>query len=157
VLSRTDLGELGGGYSYAYGVSGRGEAVGTSDSRAFYWYQGRLVDLSRRIPLNSGWVLSNATAINDKGQITGLGTFQGWPHAFLLSPVAPDYDHDGDVDQADFGHLQVCYVTSGASQNDPTCRDTLLDGDGSVDLNDFAIFQKCSSGPGVPALRDCWR
>ncbi len=37
----------------------------------------------------AGWVLVEARALNDRGQIVGSGTFQGATHAFLLSPAAP--------------------------------------------------------------------
>jgi hypothetical protein len=46
----------------------------------------RLRDLNGLIPANSGWELTQATGINDAGQITGYGTFQGETHAFLLTP-----------------------------------------------------------------------
>jgi len=34
----------------------------------------------------SGWVLINATAINDAGQIVGVGTLYGSQRAFILAP-----------------------------------------------------------------------
>jgi probable HAF family extracellular repeat protein len=157
VTSRTDLGTLGDSYSYAYALNARGEVVGTSNSRAVYWNAGATVDLNKHIPYDSGWMLTNATAINDTGQIVGLGTYQGWPHAFLLTPAAPDFDHDGDVDQDDFAHLQLCRTKSGAAQDDPACWDALLDGDDSIDNKDVDLFKKCISGPTVPASPDCWR
>ncbi|GMU23794.1 MAG: hypothetical protein AMXMBFR13_38720 [Phycisphaerae bacterium] len=157
VLSRADLGELGGGYSAAYALNSFGEVVGTSDSRAFYWHQDGMVDLARRIPPGSGWVLSAGAAINEGGQIAGTGYYQGWPQVFVLTPVAPDYDHDGDVDQEDFGHFQLCYTGSGVSQEDPNCWNALLDGDDAVDGDDFDVFQRCSNGPSVPADPGCWR
>jgi len=43
-------------------------------------------DLNRLIPSGSGWVLSEATGINDAGQIVGSGTVHGQQHAFLLNP-----------------------------------------------------------------------
>lgn len=156
VTARADLGELGGGWSYAYGINGLGEVVGTSNSRAFYWKQGSPFDLNKRIPITSGWVLNSAMDINDNGEIVGLGWYHGWPHAFLLLPAAPDFDGDGDVDQEDFGHLQVCYSGT-VSQTDPTCWNALLDGDDTVDANDVKVFEKCRSGPGVPAAANCWR
>ena len=43
-------------------------------------------DLNRLIPQGSGWVLGQASGINDAGQITGYGTVHGRTHAFLLIP-----------------------------------------------------------------------
>jgi hypothetical protein len=45
-----------------------------------------VVDLNRSIPARSGWVLTEATAINDAGQIVGYGAFRGPNHGFLLTP-----------------------------------------------------------------------
>jgi probable HAF family extracellular repeat protein len=157
VITRTDLGELGGGHSVAYALNDRGEAVGTSNSQAFYWYNGQLVDLSMRIPAGTGWTLSSASAISDNGQIAGTGFVLGQPHAFLLAPVAPDFDHDNDVDQRDFAHFQACYTGPAKPQINAACWDALLDGDTFVDRNDFLLFQGCVSGPGVPASPACWR
>ena len=37
---------------------------------------------------SSGWILADATAINDSGQIVGNGTNPaGQTHAFLLTPI----------------------------------------------------------------------
>ena len=69
--------------------------------------------------------------------------------------VAPDFDGDGDVDQADFGHLQECFTHPGTAQNDPDCLDARLDDDDDVDLGDFGKFQDCVSGAGVKADKTC--
>lgn len=39
------------------------------------------------IPAGSGWVLGEAYAINDAGQIAGYGNIGGEEHAFLLTPA----------------------------------------------------------------------
>lgn len=44
-------------------------------------------DLNNLIPASSGWVLVEANAINNTGQITGYGLKGGHNHAFLLTPV----------------------------------------------------------------------
>jgi probable HAF family extracellular repeat protein len=49
-LTLTDLGDLGGGYSYGYGINEKGHATGVSkindiDSRAFYWDGATMHDL----------------------------------------------------------------------------------------------------------------
>jgi hypothetical protein len=69
--------------------------------------------------------------------------------------VAPDFDGDMDVDQADFGHFQACYSSPGLAPTDPTCRDALLDGDNDVDGADFAVFLRCLSGAGISPDPDC--
>jgi probable HAF family extracellular repeat protein len=37
--------------------------------------------------LPEGWILSDATAINDLGQIVGTGLYQGQERAYLLTPT----------------------------------------------------------------------
>jgi len=69
--------------------------------------------------------------------------------------VAPDMDHDGDVDQTDFGLFQGCYSGAFTPQTDLACRQARMDADSDVDEADAAIFMGCISGPGVPALWSC--
>ena len=72
------------------------------------------------------------------------------------TPFGPaDFDHDGDVDQNDYGFFQRCYSGSSVPQPDPTCMQARLDGDGDVDQNDFGIFQGCYSGADLPADPNC--
>ncbi|MEX2306134.1 MAG: PEP-CTERM sorting domain-containing protein [Pirellulales bacterium] len=90
-----DLGTLGGTYSsYAYGVNASGQVVGGSFTtgnaarHAFIYSSGSgMVDLNSLIDPLSGWELELGTAINDAGQITGLGFNGSEGHAFLLTPV----------------------------------------------------------------------
>ena len=89
-----DLGTLPGTVdSAADDVNASGDAVGSSEpaldspgKRAFLWHDGRLLNLSALLPLASGWTLTEARALNDKGQIAGVGTFHGHARAFLLTP-----------------------------------------------------------------------
>jgi uncharacterized repeat protein (TIGR01451 family) len=82
----TDLGTLDGDHSYPYGVNNAGQVVGESGGHAFLYSNGMLQDLNSLIPADSGWVLNTASAINDKGQIVGTGTFNGQQtHGFLLT------------------------------------------------------------------------
>lgn len=46
-------------------------------------------DLNHLIATGSGWILMDARAINDRGQITGVGKFGAETHAFLLTPILP--------------------------------------------------------------------
>ena len=88
-----DLGTLGGNYSWGLAINNGGTVVGRSDIRdgsqhAFISTNGgRMQDLNSMIQAGSGWVLGEATAINDLGQIAGYGTVQGQQHAFLLTPA----------------------------------------------------------------------
>ncbi len=82
----TDLGTLGGPYSYAYGLNNSGVVVGKSDTQtfgqthAFLWQSGQMQDLG-----TLGGANSLAYRVNDTGQIvgsseTGVGDTR---HAFL--------------------------------------------------------------------------
>jgi N-acetylmuramoyl-L-alanine amidase len=66
-----------------------------------------------------------------------------------------DFDLDGDVDQENFGHLQMCMSGQGTMQDDPDCQNARLDGDLDVDEDDFLIFMGCLSGPGSTADVNC--
>jgi len=71
-------------------------------------------------------------------------------------PHAPgDFDLDNDVDQDDFGHLQVCLSGTGVAQTDPACQDAKLAGRSWVDDNDVAVFRRCLSGANNPADPNC--
>jgi probable HAF family extracellular repeat protein len=90
-----DLGTLDGGCSYAYGINNGGAVVGYSWSetannpRAFVYTGGVMEDLNALITAGSGWQLYEAYAINDLGEITGIGSFDGQVSAFLLQPTDP--------------------------------------------------------------------
>jgi len=93
--SMADLGTLGGANSAAHGINNRGQIVGaaenaTGTTRAFVWDGDHgMRDLNRLIPVDSGWELHEARAINDAGQIAGVGNYRGNPRAFLLTPIRP--------------------------------------------------------------------
>jgi len=69
-----------------------------------------------------------------------------------INRVPGDLDGDSDVDQIDFGMLQVCL---GAPVT-KTCTEADLDLDRDVDAEDLAIQEMCASGPGIPADSRCW-
>ncbi len=56
---------------------------------AFLIANGVGVDLNSQIPAGSGWRLGTASAINDAGEIAGVGRHNGKQHAFLLVPSGP--------------------------------------------------------------------
>lgn len=88
-----DLGTLGVGSSYATSINAAGQIVGNSAysvssgpyPHAFLYSGGVMTDLNSLLPANSGWVLENASSINDAGQIVGTGNIKGQRHAFLLN------------------------------------------------------------------------
>lgn len=93
-LKIQDLGLLPGGtYSIAFGINDSSQVVGYGNisnnaPHAMIWTSSAgMKDLNSMIPANSGWVLINANAINNLGQITGYGTKNGHNHAFLLTPT----------------------------------------------------------------------
>lgn len=63
---------------------------------AVLWENGQITDLNTLIDPNSGWLLSIANGINDRGEICGSGTNyssgQFLYHAFLLKPIHHDSD-----------------------------------------------------------------
>jgi len=66
-----------------------------------------------------------------------------------------DFNRDGDVDQHDFGHLQVCMTGRLAAVSDPNCLDADLNQDSHVDEFDMTAFIQCLSGTGVTPGTDC--
>jgi probable HAF family extracellular repeat protein len=72
----------------ALAINNHGVIVGISGRGAFVWSNGAFYELNALIPPGSGFVLTEATAINDAGQIVANGhsTTNYQTHAFLLSP-----------------------------------------------------------------------
>jgi len=89
-----DLGTLGGGYSYAFAINTANKIVGGSfidpqnaTYHAFIWSDGTMENLNAMLDASGeGWVLIEARAINDQGQIAGEGELDGERRAFLLTP-----------------------------------------------------------------------
>ncbi len=90
----TDLGTLGGRDSIAAAINDNGTVVGTSltstdASHGFIDVHGRMADLNSEIPADSGFVITTAEGINDRGQIVAQGYETGSPTvhlALLLNP-----------------------------------------------------------------------
>jgi hypothetical protein len=89
-----------------------------------------------------------------------IGKYYASPILAQATPHVPaDFDHDGDVDQIDFGHLQECFSGDFVPQDRPECQDTRLStpDDLDVDPGDLEIFIGCLSGPGAYADPQCMR
>jgi probable HAF family extracellular repeat protein len=73
---------------YAVGYVARLYNSPTSDGRAVMWNpDGTMVDLNDFLPAGSGWVFQSAEGINERGDITGYGSFGGGTRAWLLQSV----------------------------------------------------------------------
>lgn len=79
------LGTLDGTDSWARAVNSSGQIVGFSGYMAFLYSNGALIDLNSLLPANSGWILTDATGINDLGQIVGTGLHDGNAASYLLN------------------------------------------------------------------------
>src|SRR5205085_6952705 len=79
----------GGLFSKALAINTKGTVVGTfnnaqNQTHAFVWKPttdnaatGAMTDLNTLIPANTGWVLTSANGVNDKGWIVGRGLLNG--------------------------------------------------------------------------------
>jgi probable HAF family extracellular repeat protein len=103
----TDLGALDGDcYSEAFLIDSRSRIVGQSfpcdfsTVRAFLWQDGTMFDLQQLVPAQSGFRLVETLAINDLGQIGGIGKpsdctthIPECGHAYVLIPCGDDDDN----------------------------------------------------------------
>lgn len=86
------LGTLGGSSSVARAINNHGEIVGGSllsrdqSFHAVLFREGKIHDLNDLIRKGSGWELLQAVAINDLGQIVGIGSRFGEDRLFILTP-----------------------------------------------------------------------
>ena len=87
-IGMQDLGVLP---SYGLGINDAGDVVGGfvgGQARPFLYTDALgMVDLNTLIAPDSGWVLREARDINNRGQITGTGLFNGEERAYVLTPV----------------------------------------------------------------------
>jgi probable HAF family extracellular repeat protein len=59
-------------------------STSSGTNQAFLWRNGVMTNLNQLIVPSSGWVLTNATGINEHNEIVGSGLYQGQQRAFLL-------------------------------------------------------------------------
>ncbi|MBR8836880.1 MAG: DUF3466 family protein [Stigonema ocellatum SAG 48.90 = DSM 106950] len=112
--TKTDLGSLGGSVGNALSINNQAQVVGFSNtdqevSHAFVWENGQIWDLNSLIVGGSGWDLTQATGINDLGQIVGYGSYtnnlgQKQTRAFLLKAVP---EPNGTLSVLAFGTVSV--------------------------------------------------
>jgi probable HAF family extracellular repeat protein len=99
----SDLGHLGDCGSLGFAINSKDQVVGGTfscadftHSTAFLWENGAIVDLNQQIPAPSSLHLVVAIAINDRGEIAGIGVppgvapanYDSLGHAFLLIPAS---------------------------------------------------------------------
>ncbi len=100
--------------------------------------------LDDRRPGNDGWIAS----------LDSLVTLELGSGASCSTFVAPDLDHDCDVDAADMTSFVACASGPGLPAA-PECDAADFDRDGDADQTDFAVFQRCRSGANHPAAPNC--
>lgn len=90
----TDIGDLGGGTTFANAINDSGEIVGSSNDkdnqqRAFLYSGGQMIDLNS-LPgvAASGWTMRSALSINNSGEIIANGTLKDEQRVFLLKRTA---------------------------------------------------------------------
>jgi probable HAF family extracellular repeat protein len=105
----TDLGTQDGDpCSHALSINSGGQVVGGSSDcttflHAFLWEDGGpMVDLNSFVPIDSNLILTEATVINDRGEIAAQGVFpNGDTHAILLIPCDEEHgDREGCEDES---------------------------------------------------------
>ena len=89
---RAMLGTLGGSFSIARDLNDRGDVVGGSltegdeNFHAFLFRDNKLYDLNGLLEQGSAWEVIQALAINNHGEILGIGALEGRDRIVLLRP-----------------------------------------------------------------------
>jgi probable HAF family extracellular repeat protein len=87
----SDLGTLGGDFSFAIAINNYGQVLGysaTADGRMrpFLWEKSSGISDLNDLVWAPDWILDNVVGINNAGQIAGYGLYNGQYRAFLLTP-----------------------------------------------------------------------
>jgi beta-mannanase len=87
---------------------------------------------------------------------SGCGIVPSNTATLTVGPKGPpgDFDHDGDVDQQDFGVLQNCLGVANPSAN-PICAPVNLKEDNAINGLDVDMFKGCMSGSTIPGNDNC--
>ena len=116
----TDLGTLECDcFSGAFGINARSQVTGQSITcdftgfRAFLWENGQMIDLNVFVPPGIDLTLTEVEAINERGELFGIGTFaSGKSRAFLLIPC--DEGHP-NIEGCDYSPMEVSAVAASHS------------------------------------------
>ncbi len=88
--ARTIVPKLNNQNTFLNAINNNGQAVGYSVQNlqpvAIMYYGGQVVDLNDLISPAAGWLLTEATGINDEGLICGTGIHNSTTQAFVLRP-----------------------------------------------------------------------
>ncbi len=104
-----DLRQIVGAMFVPYQTLCGGEPCTAYKPRAFTHLQGNSFDLNRTVPENSGWELSFAFDINNRGRIVGYGLRGKKFRAFLLTPAIHKHQCDnGGWKEVDFKNQGSC-------------------------------------------------
>ncbi len=124
----------------AWGINDNGQIVGYetgSATAAYLWSTtaGSGVPLSSLVANLNGWTLQSARAIDNQGDIVGVGTNpSGAAETFLLTLMPGDANLDGQVDIND-----LTIVLANYNQTGRTWSQGEFTGSGTVDINDLTI------------------
>ena len=145
----TDLGRIAGLRTIARDINASGTIVGDvwPPVQAAPWVRapgGRMVNLNTLLPAGSPWQLLTANAINDRGQIAGMGVLGGQTYGYVLTParnllVPPTPGLAGQVNDLivtglePFTYVQVHVALGGGERKLLTC-EMRLDLDQPVEL-----------------------
>jgi len=90
--ARKMLGTLGGSFSVGRDINNRGEVVGGSLTQGdesfhgFIYRENVLCDLNDFLDPQAGWEVIQALAINNRGEVLGIGSQAGQDRIVLLRP-----------------------------------------------------------------------
>ena len=136
---------------------------------AFLWENDQMFDLNDLVdPVElSGWILIRATAINDEGDIAGVGLVDGTEHGFLLTngsiPVPSPTQNEAPVAVASAdtysgkAPLTVSFDSSGSTDPDGTIVDyawNFMDGTSSTGPNPSHEFKVADRYPVTLTVTD---
>ncbi len=163
----SDLGTLGGLYSYAVGINDRGEVIGNSErapggDRLFFpflWTDGKMVELEA---LYASFVNTASSALNNCGELVLGGQLyqpgQGLQDLSGMIPAEARWYELQTLGISDRGQIVGYGVFEGryrAFLMSPVAGDLEVDGD--IDFRDFAVFQNRFTGEKLPEIPGCER